>query len=47
MHWKAVTRHGTRVRLAAYNADSPEMQLSFTVTLKPEPAPEAGEGSSA
>lgn len=39
VHWKAVTRLA-RVRLAAYNADSPEMQLSFTVTLKPVPAPE-------
>jgi hypothetical protein len=42
VRWKAVTRLA-RVRLAAYNADSPEMQLSFTVTLKPEPAPDTGE----
>jgi hypothetical protein len=42
VHWKAVTRVA-RVRLAAYNADSPEMQLSFTVTLKPLPAPEVDE----
>jgi hypothetical protein len=39
VHWKAIPRDA-RVRLAAFNADSPEMQLSFTVTLKPEPPPE-------
>jgi hypothetical protein len=43
VHWKAVSRDA-RVRLSAYNADLPDTQLTFTVTLKPLPAPDADDG---
>jgi hypothetical protein len=43
VHWKAVQRDA-RVRLSAYNSDSPDQQLTFTVTLKPLPAPDADDG---
>ena len=34
IHWKAV-RGETRLHITAYNADAPDLRLSFTVTLIP------------
>jgi hypothetical protein len=45
VHWKAV-RAETRLHITAYNADAPDLRLSFTVTLIPvtEAPPPDGSG---
>jgi hypothetical protein len=38
VQWKAVLRE-CRVRISAYNAESPDRKMTFTVTLIPAPEP--------